>query len=233
MSVTLLVPALNEIDGMRLIMPKVERSWYDQVIVLDGGSTDGTIEFAKAQGYEVVVQEQRGLINAYRQVHPYIKGDVVVTFSPDGNSVPEVIPKLTAKMDEGYDMVIVSRYTGGARSEDDTLVTRVGNFVFTGTINLLFGGRYTDAMVMFRAYRRAIIEQLGLLHDEPLSVERNFNHMISWEPLLSIRAAKRGLRIGEIPGDEPARVGGEGKCQHYSWGAVYLLEMAQEFLRGR
>jgi hypothetical protein len=111
-------------------------------------------------------------------------------------------------------------------------MTAAGNWAFTKLINVLFDGRYTDAMVMYRAYRTKVIEELGLLEDEPFSVERNFNHMISWEPLLSMRAAKRGLKIGEIPGDEPQRVGGVGKCHHYSWGAVYLLEMAQEFMRG-
>jgi glycosyltransferase involved in cell wall biosynthesis len=232
MSVTLLVPTLNEIDGMKLIMPQVQPGWCDQIIVLDGGSTDGTIECAKGFGYEVVIQEQPGLINAYRQVYPLIRGDVLVTFSPDGNSVPQLIPALTDKMKEGYDMVIASRYAGGAKSDDDTPMTAAGNWTFTKLINVLFGGHYTDAMVIYRAYKTKLIEELGLLEDEPFSVERNFNHMISWEPLLSMRAAKRGLKIGEIPGDEPARVGGVGKCMHYSWGAVYLLEMAQEFLRG-
>ncbi|HEX2061829.1 MAG TPA: glycosyltransferase family 2 protein [Thermoanaerobaculia bacterium] len=231
MKVTLLVPTLNEIDGMRVIMPLIQPGWVDQILILDGGSTDGTIEYAREQGYEVVIQEKRGLINAYRQVRPHIRGDVLITFSPDGNSVAERIPELVAKMREGYDMVIVSRYLGGAKSDDDTFMTRAGNWVFTKLINVLFSGHYTDAMVIFRAYRTSLIDELGLMEDEPLSVERNFNHMISWEPLLSMRAAKRRLRIGEIPGDEPARIGGQGKCMHYSWGAVYLMEMGQEFVR--
>jgi glycosyltransferase involved in cell wall biosynthesis len=231
MKTTLLVPTLNEIDGMRVIMPQIQPGWVDQILVLDGGSKDGTIEYAREQGYDVVIQEKRGLINAYRQVWPHIKGDIVITFSPDGNSVSDRIPDLVAKMREGYDMVIVSRYMGDATSADDTRITRLGNWVFTTLINTLFGGRYTDAMVIYRAYRTKMAWELGLMQDEPLSVERRFSHMISWEPLLSMRAAKKKLRIGEIPGDEPARIGGEGKCQHYSWGAVYLLEMAQEFAR--
>lgn len=231
MKVTLLMPTLNEIDGMRVIMPLVPKERIDQILVLDGGSTDGTLEYARAQDYDIVVQEERGLINAYRQVRPHIHGDVLITFSPDGNSVPEHIPQLIEKMREGYDMVIVSRYLGAARSEDDTRMTRVGNWVFTKLINVLFGGSYTDAMVIYRAYRTALIDELGLMVDEPFSVERRFRHMISWEPLLSMRAAKRKLRFAEIAGDEPARIGGEGKCKHYSWGAVYLLEMAQEFAR--
>src|SRR6185437_9159432 len=108
MDVTLLVPTLNEIDGMRVIMPRVRPEWCSQILVLDGGSTDGTIEYAREQGYDVVLQEEPGLINAYRQCYPHIKGEALITFSPDGNSVPELIPDLIAKIEGGYDMVIAS-----------------------------------------------------------------------------------------------------------------------------
>ncbi len=50
---TMLVMTLNEIDGMKAVMPRVRPEWLDQIIVVDGGSKDGTIEWAKEQGYEV------------------------------------------------------------------------------------------------------------------------------------------------------------------------------------
>ena len=127
MKTTLLVMTLNEINGMKAIMPQVDRSWVDQIIVVDGGSKDGTIEWAQENGYEVYVQKQRGFRHAYTEVWPLILGDVVITFSPDGNSVPELIPNLIAKMKKGYDMVIASRYLGDAKSEDDDIVTGFGN----------------------------------------------------------------------------------------------------------
>ena len=230
MTVTLLIPTLNEIDGMRAIMPEVADDWCDQIIILDGGSTDGTVEYAREHNYDVVIQEKPGLFNAYWQVYEYIRGDIVITFSPDGNSLPEIIPELIKKIRQGYDMVIVSRYLADAKSEDDNWITSLGNWVFTGLINVLFGGSYTDAMVIYRAYKTSLIKELGLLNPPQKSIESRFAHMISWEPLLSMRAAKRKLEIAEIPGDEPSRIGGEGKCQHFTWGFVYLMEMVQEFL---
>mgnify|MGYP000567882405 CR=1 FL=1 len=81
-------------------------------------------------------------------------------------------------------------------------------------IRLLHGGRYTDVMVIYRAYKKQVIYDLELDKDEGYSTpERLFRTKISWEPLLSIRAAKRKLKIAEIPGDEPARIGGERKLQ--------------------
>lgn len=229
MKVSLIVTTLNEIEGMKAIMPRIKREWVDQIIVLDGGSTDGTIEYSKEQGYFVYVQKQKGFRHAYTEVLPYIEGDVLLTFSPDGNSIPELIPDIITKMREGFDMVIASRYLGPAKSDDDDLVTGFGNWLFTNSINLLHGGKYTDAMVIFRAYRKQIIYDLGLERDEAYTTpEKLFRTKISWEPLLSIRAAKARLKIGEIPGDEPPRIGGERKLRILKWGAAYYFQILRE-----
>ena len=227
-TVTLLVPTLNEIDGMRAIMPKVDPSWCDQVLVVDGGSTDGTQDYARAQGYDVIVQRQRGIRFAYQEAFSQVRGDIVVTFSPDGNSVPCLIPELARAVADGADMVIASRYLPGATSEDDDLVTALGNWTFTKLINLLHGGHYTDAFVMFRAYRTKLFWELGLDRDEGYAPERVFRTVIGVEPLLSIRAAKAGLRIAEIPGDEPPRIGGARKLRVFRWGGAYLFQTLRE-----
>jgi len=229
MKVTLLVMTLNEINGMKAIMPLIDRSWVSQIIIVDGGSTDGTIEWSIANGYEVYVQKQIGFRHAYTEVWPMISSDVVITFSPDGNSVPSLIPNLIMKMNEGYDMVIASRYLGDAKSEDDDLVTGFGNWLFTRTVNLLHNANYTDVMVIYRAYKKQIAYQLGLDREDAHALpEKLFQTNISWEPLLSVRAAKAKLRIGEIPGDEPPRIGGIRKLQILRWGAAYYFQFFRE-----
>lgn len=229
MKVTLLIPTLNEIDGMKVIMPRIKKEWYDQLIILDGGSTDGTVEYARKQGYFVHIQKRPGIRNGYTEALPYVNGDMVLTFSPDGNCIPGLIPCLIDKVKEGYDMVIASRYFDGAKSDDDDLVTAFGNWFFTKTINLLHGSKYTDAMGIFRAYKTKLIYDLELHKDEGYkTAERLFNTNISWEPLLSVRAAKRRLKIAEIAGDEPARIGGERKLQVLRWGAAYYFQFMKE-----
>lgn len=229
MKVTLVVATLNEIDGMKAIMPRIKKEWCDQVIILDGGSTDGTIEYSREQGYFVYVQKKAGFRHAYTEVMPYVKGDAILTFSPDGNSIPELIPEIIEKMEEGYDMVLASRYLGGASSQDDDLITGFGNWFFTRTVNFLFGSHYTDALVIYRAYKTKLVKELELDKDEGYIVaERLFNTIVSWEPLLSVRAAKCKLKILEIPGDEPARIGGKRKLQVFKWGAAYYFQFLRE-----
>lgn len=200
MKTTLLVPTLNEIEGMRLIMPRVRREWVDEIVVIDGGSTDGTIEYAKEQGYRLIHQKSKGITNAYKEALDQISNDIVVAFSPDNNSLPERIPDLVAKMREGYDMVIVSRYLPGATSEDDDAVTAFGNKLFTTLINLFFAGHYTDSLVMFRGFKRQIVKNIHV-------------HLprAGLEPILSIQCAKQKLKVAEIPGSEPKRVGSARK----------------------
>ena len=237
MKTTLLVMALNEIDGMKAIMPQVRPDWVDQILVCDGGSTDGTIEWASEQGYQVYVQKQKGIRQAYYEVWPLVEGDVVLTFSPDGNSIPEAIPELLDKMREGYDMVIASRYKGDAESDDDDFITGFGNWLFTRTVNLLFGGSYTDVMVILRAYKKDLPFRLELDQDKYFSfLERItfcFDRETSWEPLLSARALKYGYKVGETSASEPPRIGGERKLRVFSWGAIYYAQFWIEFFRSK
>lgn len=216
-AVTLLIPVLNEISGLREIMPRVRREWVDEIVFIDGGSTDGTLEFIERGGWRLLRQKSRGITYAYQEALEALDTDVVIAFSPDGNSVPERIPDLVAKMGEGYDMVVVSRYMGGAKSEDDDFLTGIGNWGFTKAINLLFGGRYTDSLVMFRAFRREIVRGF------PRGVPR-----AGLEPMLAIRCAKLGLKTAEIPGDEPARIGGQRKMQPFLNGLDILRLIALE-----
>jgi len=232
---TLLALTLNEIDGVKAVLPKIDRSWFEQILIVDGGSTDGTVEWCRENGYEVHVQTRPGIRFAYFEVLPKIRGNAVVSFSPDGNCLAEAIPQLQQKLQDGNDLVIASRYLGSAHSDDDDIVTGFGNWLFTRTVNVLHGGRYTDVMGIFRAYRLDLIYNLGLHLDEAYETsEKLFGTTISWEPLMSVRAAKYGLRIAEIPADEPARLGGVRKLQILRWGAAYYFQFwAEKFSRKR
>ncbi|MDP1852709.1 MAG: glycosyltransferase family 2 protein [Candidatus Omnitrophota bacterium] len=221
MKVTLVIPTFNEIDGMKAVMPKIKKEWVDQIIVVDGNSTDGTSEYAQSLGYPVVQQKLKGLVNAYQGALDAAIGDIIITFTPDGNSVPELIPPLVEEMKKGYDLVIVSRYLKGAKSYDDDVVTAFGNWMFTAMINVLFGGHYTDTLVGFRAWKKSLFQ-----------LDNRYVKMAGFEPLVAIRCAKQKLKVGEIPGDEPKRIGGIRKNRPLINGSYILLLILQEIFCG-
>ncbi len=210
--VTLIVPTLNELKGMQAIMPRIKREWYDQLIVLDGHSKDGTLEWAKAQGYDTFCQNRPGLWYAFRELYEsgMVGGGVVITFSPDGNSIPETIPTLLRKMALGYDMVIASRYMDNAKSQDDTAVTWCGNRLGSYYLRLLCNGvALTDPYVIYRAYRADIIKTLGFITPMIPTIYQHLiplSPLVSWEIPLTIRAIRSKLKICEVPSDEPLAI---------------------------
>lgn len=230
MTVTLLIPTLNEIEGMKRIMPQIRREWVEEIVVVDGGSSDGTVEYAESLGLTVVRQKKRGLRQGYLEALPHITGEAIITFSPDGNSLPERLPALVAKIREGYDLVIVSRYREGAKSEDDSWYTALGNWAFTKIVNILFGGRYTDMIVIYRAFRKQIVYDLELHKNESYAYAEQWvgGMNIPWEALMSVRAAKRKLKIAEIPGDEPKRLDPERRLKLFRIGFAHLIQFAYE-----
>jgi len=215
---TLLVPTLNEVEAAPKIMPQIDPKWVDEILVIDGGSTDGTIEYMQSRGIKVYSQTQRGYGTGMLQGLHVAQGEIVIEFTPDGNSIAEAIPKLIDKINEGYDLVIASRYAEGAKSEDDDWLTGIGNWMFTTIVNILFGARYTDVLVAFRAYRKSKALTLDL--DAP---------GLSWPCQISDRFAAAGFKVTEIPVDEPARIGGERKMRPFRTGSEIVWVILTDF----
>ena len=223
---TLLLLTLNEIDGIEAIYHKIDKNLFSKIIILDGGSTDGTIEWAKKNNVEIYIQKKKGFRHAYFEYFDQITTSHIITFSPDGNSVPELLGDLINELDKNYEMVIVSRYKDNAKSYDDDLITSFGNWLFRFLINLFYFSKITDPMVIYRGFKKNLINDLNLLDEKSYSLpEKIFNTQISWEPLMSIRAMKKKINYSEIPGDEPERIGGERKLKVLKWGSAYMFQV--------
>jgi hypothetical protein len=189
------------------------------------------VEYCREQGLTVLRQPKTLLPDAEGHGVKNMTSDAVIVFTPDGNSLPEALPTLCDKLCEGYDMVIASRYLGGAKSYDDDFFTAIGNWFFTGLVNLLFRSRFTDVLVGMRAYRLDAIYRMGIVGLEEESwLRRKYYYMSSWEVESCIRAARLRLKTADIPADEPKRIGGVRKMSIIRNGTAALVEILYTFL---
>ena len=221
---TLVVLTLDEIDGVTDVFPKLPVRAVDELLVVDGGSTDGTIEYLESRGVRVIRQARRGRGEAFRLAVQHARHDRLVFFSPDGNEDPADVPKLLAGLEAGYDMVIASRFMRGARSEDDDKFLfasrRWGNLLFTWLANVLCGrGAWiTDTINGYRAITRSAFARLAP-DAEGYAIEFQ----------MSIRALQLGLRVLEIPTQESPRIGrGVSKLDALPVGVRFLGVLARE-----
>ncbi len=212
-TVGLIIPVLNEIDGLKTIFPKIDKSIFDQILFIDGGSTDGTINYLIENNCEFINQKKPGLSEAILEGIEALKVDCVIEFSPDGNCLAQHLPSVVRELKLGADLVIVSRYLPPAKSADDTLITGFGNFIFTKLINQFGNKKVTDSLNIYRGFRinKFICKEMLNLLDGPV-----------FEPLVTLWALKNNYKILEIPGDEPKRIGGEKKMRIFYNGFCIL-----------
>ncbi len=220
MTSTLFVIMRNEIKGLQTVLPRIKREWFDEVLLLDGGSTDGSIEYAESMGFKVTRQQSKGVLAGIKEGFKLIRTDIVLTYTPDNNMIPEKLPEILSKMREGYDMVICSRYLDGAKSYDDSMISGFGNWLFTSMVNVLFGAHYTDVLGFYRAYRTNLVHELGIEIAPSIDTQ------------LCIRCVTHKKKVCEIPGDEPKRIGGKSSRSIIGHGTVELFTILGEFFSG-
>lgn len=203
MTTTILIPAKNEASGIRQIIRSV-KPYADEIIVIDGHSTDDTYALAKKEGVIVIRDGGRGRGDGVKTGLAAASGDIVVLFDADGSHEPSDIPALIKPIvGKKADLVIASRRTGGSfdRNMDiDSLVRSFGADFLTMLVNLRFHSKFTDILYSFRAIRRSSIRKLHL-HCDNFAIEQE----------LIVCALRTNLTVTEIPSRERARAWGETK----------------------
>ena len=218
MSTALLILTWNEVDAVRVIFPKIKKEWVDEILVVDGGSTDGTIEETKKNGFRIIQQEIKGHGGAIISGIKNTISDNIIIFGPDGNHEPEEIPRLIQKIEEGYDQVVVSRFTKqSVIREPNYGFVKFGNKFFTFFTNILFKGHLSDTMTDSRIITRNAFNEL------------DFDALFSDSTLtMSIRGMKKRQRMTEIIGDQGRRIGGERKMKPFKTGMVLIKRILKE-----
>lgn len=226
MKITLVILALNEIEALPKILPRIPTKEVDEVLAIDGGSTDGTKEFFKQHNIRLVEQKSRGRGAAFHMAVEEAQGDILIFFSPDGNETPEDIPKFRTLLEKGYDVVIASRMMKGAHNEEDTEFfkwRKWANNVFNLLANLFFKkeGRYiTDSINGFRAIKKEAFKKLNL---------DSKDYTIEYQ--MTIRALKKKLKIAEFPTFEGSRLGGKTGAKSIPTGLRFVKMFLKELVK--
>ena len=214
----LFISTLNEIEGITKLFYKIPISSFDECYALDGGSSDGTIEFFEKNGVKVIANIKKGeIFNAGANI---TKSENLVFFAPDGNEDPGDIIPLLEKLKEGYDMAIGSRFMPKSRNEEDDKCFPLrawANKAFTFLVRLRWGGNVTDTINGFRSVKRSKLLEMNL---EPTGFDIEFQ--------MTIRGLKRGYKIIEIPTKEWDRIGGESTAYSIPTGILMMKRFIKE-----
>ena len=219
MTIALLITTLNEVTGVKKVVPRIKKEWVDEILFVDGGSTDGTIEEAEKMGFKVIIQKQKGLGAAIIEGVNAIKSDNFFLFGPDGNDEPEKIPQIIQKFKEGYDQVAATRFGKGSVNLDAGKIDTFGNKMFAFLVNAFFGGHLTDCLVELRIMSKKTFQELNFDELSLIAIQQ-----------MCIRGLKKRQHIYEIIGNEGERMGGIRKMKPLPVGASLSLEIIKEFI---
>src|SRR3989344_316418 len=215
-TVSVIACNMNEEGSIKQVLESIPKDVVDEVIVVDGASKDKSPEIARKLGFKVIHQEGRGRGNAFRTGLKNVKGHYVIMLSTDGNERSGDIKKIVEKLNEGYDMVIATRF-GKGQSQDVTVIRNFGNNFLTGLCNLITGYKLSDCQNGFRGIKRE--------HFIAMNIQAN---RFDIENEMVVKAGKMKLRVTEVPTIEEKRVYGQSRLNTFKDGYIILKRILKE-----
>jgi len=220
--VSAVIPTLNEAANLPHVFARLPLDELFEVIIVDGHSIDDTIEVARElfPSVRIVLQQGSGKGNALACGFAAARGDIIVMLDADGSTDPAEIPAYLDRLFAGADFAKGSRFMDGGGSADITPARKIGNRFLNGTVNLLFGTKYTDLCYGFNAFWSTIVPAIDVTCPG-----------FEIETLINIRIAKAGLTVAEVPSVEHERIHGVSKLRPVRDGLRVLKTIMSERLR--
>lgn len=223
MRLSLCLLTWNEIDGCRQDIPLLPRVAFEEVYAIDGGSTDGTVEYLESQGIRVFQQETRGYNGAYISAFYHCSTDALVLFHPKGSIDPSVVLKFRDYFQQGYDLVVASRLIAGAINEEDGKLLRPRKWFvrMLAIVAAIFWkrdrGLVWDVLHGCRGMRKDAFARIDAL-PKGLSIDLE----------MVVRAYRLRLRRIEFPVAEKPRPSGETHFKAWPTGKALLRYLWSE-----
>lgn len=214
-TVSVVIPTLNEAKNLPFVLTELP-SVVSEVILVDGGSKDNTIQVAKELRPDIHILRQtgKGKGNALVEGFAATTGDIIIMMDADGSHDPQEIPLFVHALMKGADFAKGSRFIHDGASEDFTLIRQLGNSCINLLANVCFKVQFTDLCYGYNAFWRYCLPFLDI--DCP---------GFEVETLMNIRACKANLKVKEVPSFEAIRYFGESKLKafHDGWRIVKTI----------
>lgn len=222
-TISVVIPTLNEAQNLPSVLARLPRE-VTEVIIVDGNSTDDTVDVALAHcdKARIVMQEGKGKGDAIACGFRAARCDITVMLDADGSTDPAEIPRFVAGLQNGFDFAKGTRFVTGGGSADITRIRRLGNRVLVGLVNLVWKVNYTDLCYGYNAF--------WTRHSPTVYADCTGFEV---ETLMNIRVAKSALKVIEVPSFEAPRLHGTSNLNAQRDGIRVIRTIIAEWLRPR
>ena len=217
-NLTLIIPAKNEAESLPSVLNELKNFDFNKTVILESSDIE-TIESIKNFNCEILYQNEKGYGNALIQGINNTKTEYLCIFNADGSFDPKYLNEML-ELCKDKDLVFASRYLKGAGSDDDTILTKIGNYIFSFLGNIFFSLKLSDILYTYVLGKTDSFKKLNLKsNDFCFCVE------------MPIKASSFKMDIIDTPSYERKRIGGEKKVSEFRDGFKILLFMIQSFFK--
>ena len=217
---TLIIPAKNEKESLPKVLTELDNKYKIKVVLKENDYE--TIEAIKNFNIEIIKQTGDGFGNALIEGINATDTKYFSIFNADGSFEPKELDFMMKKIEEGYDFIFGSRYMKNSGSEDDTIITYVGNKIFTLLGNIFFNLKISDILYTFVIGKTNRAQKLNLISSD-------FSFCVE----LPIKAKRQNNKLISTPSFERKRIAGEKKVNAFKDGLMILIKMIKIFFQNK
>ena len=217
---TLIIPAKNEKECLPTVLDELKRYNLNIHVILEE-SDRNTIESISEYNCKIIYQNQRGYGDALIEGINSVKSKYFCIFNADGSFDPKELYLMLEKIEKNnYDFIFGSRYEQNSGSDDDTIITKIGNYIFTKIGNFFFNIKITDILYTYVLGNTEQAKKLNLK-------QKDFRFCVE----LPIKAQKQNMKLSTINCYERKRIAGEKKVNAFKDGYLILSQMIKLYFK--